>query len=301
MRIKKAIFSVSEPPMYSSYWNTQSKLCKEGLGIEPICLLFGKKSNTDMHEKYGQIIEMDLIPDVPWAIQLTFSKFYHTITEPETIWMIGDVDLLPLQRHHFVEKIAPYPDDHYLCLNNSGIAMPRCGRPDAFVALGSEVHGRGGKYIGCDLPAHYHVAKGYHFNNLYFQNRPFNDVVMSVFKADKYGMGFGSKWPIEKKTEILPPFQGCGQFWWYWLAEENYTSECLYNAIKSNKVFYDGINYNNLQERIWQWDKDRKDYIYNKSLLVNKKIVDIHCCQVRPYDLQAEALERVIDFSGILK
>jgi hypothetical protein len=121
-----------------------SKLCKLGLGIEPVCLLFGKKANTDMNEDYGKIIEMELLPDVPWGIQLTMSKFYHTISEPETIWMIGDIDLLPLQKHHFITKITPYPDDHYLCLNNSGIAMPRCGRSDAFTALGSEVHGRQG-------------------------------------------------------------------------------------------------------------------------------------------------------------
>lgn len=301
MRIQKAIFSVSEPPAYSTYWNTQSKLYKQGLGIEPICLLYGKKSNTDMNEEYGKIIEMDLIPDIPWALQMTFSKFYHTIKEPETMWMIGDIDLLPLQKHHFTTKIAPYPDDHYLCLNNGGIAGPRCGRLDAFTAFGSEVHGRRGGFVGCDLPAHYHVAKGYLFNKLYFQDRPFEDVVRSVFNADKYGMGFGANWPIEKKTEILPPYCGCGQFWWYWLAEENYTSECLYNAIKNNQVFYDGINYDNNGERLWQWDKNRNDYIYDPSRLLSKCIVDIHCCQVRPYAPQAAALERIIDLCGILK
>ena len=300
MRIQKVVFSVSEPPLYSSYWNMHSKLCRLGLGAEPVCLLFGKKANTDMNEEYGKIIEMDLLPDVPWAIQLTMSKFYHTISEPETTWMIGDIDLLPLQKHHFTTKIAPYPDDHYLCLNNSGIAMPRCGRPDAFTALGSEVHGRQGGYIGCDLPAHYHVAKGYSFNNLYFQNRSFEDVVRSIYQADKYGMGFGSNWPIEKKTEVLPPFQGCGQFWWYWLAEEDYTSECMYNAIKANKVFYDGINFT-MAERIWEWDKGRNDYHYRPNFVAEGKIVDIHCCQVRPYALQAAALERIIDLSGMLR
>jgi hypothetical protein len=300
MRIQKAIFSVTEPDIYSSYWNTQARLYKQGLGIEPICLLYGKKANTNMTEEHGKIIEKELIPDVPWAIQLTMSKFYHTITEPETVWITGDMDLLPLQKHHFTSKIEPYPDDHYLCLNNAGIGLPRCGRADAFRTFGSEVHGRREGRVGCDIPAHYHVAKGKLFNKLFFQDRSFEDIVRYIYKADIYGMGAHSGWPIEKKTEILPPFQGCGQFWWYWLAEENYTSECLTNAIRNNQVFYDGINYDNNRERIWQWDKPANNYTYNELHLRRKEIVDIHCCQVRPYAPQAHALQRIIEISGIL-
>ena len=300
MRIQKAIFSVSEPALYSSYWNTQSKLYKLGLGIEPICLLFGKKTNTDMNEDYGKIIEMDILPEYPWALQMTLSKFQYTISEPDTTWIIGDMDLLPLQKEYFIDQIASYPDDHYLHLNNSGIANPRCGRPDAFIALGSEVQGKAGGFIGCDLPAHYHVAKGSLFNKIYFQDRSLNDVVKYVFDADKYGMGFQAGWPVANKTDILPPFSGCGQFWYYWLAEENYTSECLWNAIKNNQVFYDGLNYNNERDRIYKWDKDRNDYTYDERL-AHRGYVDIHCCQVRPYALQAEALEKIINTSGILR
>lgn len=301
MRIQKAIFSVSEPPAYSSYWNMQSKLYKLGLGIEPVCLLFGKKANTDMTEEYGKIIEMDLIPDLPWALQMVLSRFYYPTTEPETMWIVGDIDLLPLQKNHFVSKIAPYPDDHYLCLNNSGIAMPRCGRPDAFLALGPEVYGKQRGTIGCDIPAHYHVGKGYHFKNLYFQDKSFEDVVRHIINENRYGMGVNCGWPIEKKTEVLPLYAAGGQYWWYWCAEENYTSECLYSAIKNNKVFYDGINYNNSTERLWEWDKGNNDYKYNKNLLRDGLYIDIHCCQVRPYGPQADALQRIIDISGILK
>lgn len=301
MRIQKAIFSVTEPAHYSSYWNIQSKLYKLGLGIEPICLLYGKKANTDMSEEYGKVIEMDILPDIPWVIQMTLSKFYWPTKEPETVWIVGDMDLLPLQKNHFIDKIAPFPDDHYLHLNNAGISLPRCGNYDGFVKQGSEVHGRDRGTIGTDLPAHYHVGKGYHFNNLYFQNRSFEEVLRYIVDSNRYGMGIGSKFPIEKKTEVLPPFSGCGQYWWYWLAEENYTSEQLYNAIQNNTIFYDGLNYNNDAARIWRWNKEANNYDYNSQLLSMKAVVDIHCCQVRPYNLQAEALDRIIELSGILK
>ena len=300
MKIQKAIFSVSEPPLYSSYWNIQSKLYKLGLGIEPICLLFGKKANTDMSEEYGKIIEMEISPDIPWVIQMTMSKFYWPSLEPETTWIVGDMDLLPLQKQHFIDKIATYPDDHYLHLNNSGVSAPRVGRADGFIALGSEIHGREQGRIGTDLPAHYHVAKGYHFKNLYFQNKSFEEVLKYIVDSNKYGMGISSNFPIEKKTEILPPFSGCGQYWWYWLTEENYTSEHLWNAINRKEVFYDGLNYHNEMQRIWKWNKDVQEYVYNIDQLRRKEIIDIHCCQVRPYQLQADALNRIINHAGIL-
>ena len=41
MKIDKVIFSTSD--QYSPFWNIQSKIYKEALGIEPVCLLFGKK------------------------------------------------------------------------------------------------------------------------------------------------------------------------------------------------------------------------------------------------------------------
>ena len=30
--------------------------------------------------------------------QLIFNKWYYTQNEPETTWLVGDIDLLPLQK-----------------------------------------------------------------------------------------------------------------------------------------------------------------------------------------------------------
>ena len=67
-----------------------------GLGIEPICLLWGRKENTNMHEKYGKIREMEFIPYIPKVIQITWSKFHFVREEPETTWLIGDIDQIAL-------------------------------------------------------------------------------------------------------------------------------------------------------------------------------------------------------------
>lgn len=292
MKINKIIFSCSEPPAYSSYWNMHSKLWKVGFGIEPICLLFGKKANTDMSEEYGKVIEREIIPDLPWAIQMTWSKFDFPRTEPDTTWMIGDIDLLPLQKQHF-DKVSAVPDDHYACLNGSGIGIPRCGRVDAFEALGSQRHGKDGGFIGCDIPAHYHVAKGRTFQKLYYGDRSFEDTVRHIVNSDRYGLGVMDNYPKENiKTQT---------YWYYWCAEENYSSERLYNAMRAREVVYHNIPYSNKNERIWVWNKERRDYEYDPTRVHNKQIVDIHCCQVRPYADQAVALERLVELSGLLR
>lgn len=140
MKIDKVIFSTSVE--YSSFWNIQSQVFKEALGIEPICLLYGKKSDTTMHEKYGQVIEREFDESLPEVIQITWSKFDFPKTEEETTWMIGDIDMVPLNKQYFVDNIAEYEENAYLHLNFAGISKPRRGILDAFLREGSEAHAR---------------------------------------------------------------------------------------------------------------------------------------------------------------
>lgn len=301
MKIDKIVFSCTEPPAYSSYWNMHSKLCKVGLGIEPVCLLFGKKANTDMNEEYGKVIEMETLLDLPpsnepgWRniLQMTLSKFYHCISEPDTTWMTGDLDLLPLCKSHFKELIAGIPEDDYAHLNAAGISAPRCGVADAFQTRGSERHGKDGGFIGSDLPGHYHVSKGKNFDRLFFQGRSFKEVLEEIIGSDRFGMGVMGDYPKKHKMEQT--------YWYYWLAEENYTSFHLYNAMKAGQIRFHPVTYHNELSRVWRWNADRKDYEYSPARVKNGQIVDIHCCQVRPYAGQADALERLVDLSGLLK
>lgn len=295
MHIQKAIFSVSSQKIYNSYWNIASKLYREGLGIEPICLLFGKKSDTDMTEEYGKIIEMELDPTLPWVPQMTMSKFFYPTTEPETTWIIGDIDLLPLSKAHFTTEIAGVPDNEYVHLNASGISCPRVGHCDGFLK-GSERHGQMGGFIGSDLPAHYHVAKGQQFKDIFFRDRNFIETVRYIVESDLYGMGITCKFPKENKEMGHEQ-----QFWYYWLAEENYTSENLYNALKAKAVKYNAFHYDNENSRVWRWKPEANDYIYDHEKLHYKCMVDIHCSKAAPYESQSEAINRIVDISGILK
>jgi hypothetical protein len=56
IKIDKVIFSTSE--RFSVFWNLNSRIWKTKLGVEPVCLLFGDRSNTNMSEEFGKIIEV---------------------------------------------------------------------------------------------------------------------------------------------------------------------------------------------------------------------------------------------------
>jgi hypothetical protein len=296
MKIDNVIFSTSEE--YSKFWNIQSKIYKKVLGIEPICILYGKKINTDMSEEYGTIIEREFIENLPKVLQITWSKFDYTKTDPEKTWMIGDIDLIPLNKEYFTSNIDSAPEDSYLHLNFSAISVVRRGVLDGFIKEGPAVLRRiryGCHDSGADLPAHYHVSKGSNFINLYELNRSFDEQIRHIVDSGIYGHGAHCQppWPKPSQDELMN-FES-----FYWLAEENYSSVMLYNALSDNKIKFIGCHYDNRINRIDRsmWSDENNDYVYDINLLKQKHVVDLHC--YRPFDKQKEQMNRIIDESEI--
>ena len=299
MKINKIIFACScnsssseKPNEYNGFWNIQSKLWKVGLGIEPVCLLFGKKEKTNMTEEFGKIIEMDIIPDIPLTVQLTWSKFDYPTREPDTTWIMGDIDMLPLQSNHFIRNIEDVPDDHFAHLNAGG----NCNNRNTFLEQGSQIHCGFGKsgYPGADLPGHYWVGKGKRFE-IFTENKSFLEQVTHISKSYKYGLGAKMGTPIERaKTQSLANVNS-----YYWCSEEMRSSELMWDAIRNKSVKYSPFFYSSDQriDRTF-WMEDKKDYLYSHENLANKKIVDIHC--MRPYEKQKDACEKIIETSKIL-
>ncbi len=225
MKIDKIVFSVSEE--FSPFWNMQSYIWKEKLGIEPVCILWGDVRNTDMRDTYGEIIEKKYDYDMIKSFQLTWSKFYHTKTEPDTTWIIGDIDLFPLQRNWFTRDIMNIPDDAYTHL--------------AYGAL------NGGKVIedpnsaGVGLTAYYHTAKGRTFTTaLGLDECSWEDQIKRVMydKDQRWGKPPTEQYLKDRRewTERhgFPPqwlVEGDEQEVTYWLADEGYSSYRIKKAI----------------------------------------------------------------------
>jgi hypothetical protein len=285
MKIDKVLFSCSASPEYSPFWNIQAKIFATKLGIQPICLLYGKKSEVNMSEEHGQVIEVEHDPSLPWALQLVWSKFDYPTREPDTTWLIGDIDLVPLQRAHFIDKIAGLSDDALVHLNAGGISQPRVGCADGFLRYGSQrkVKDAGGRG-GTDIPGHYHVGKGKRFE-VFTEGRAFLDQIRHIVEGDRYGMGVMDNYPKEKRQT--------DPYWYYWCAEENYSSERIERAIAAGALNFIPVYYNNNNgtDRVNR-DEFRTDYSYDHARAAAQGYVDVHCA--RPYAKQAEQLDRLI-------
>jgi hypothetical protein len=292
MKIDKVIFSSSEE--YSDFWNIQSQVFAEGLGIEPVCLLWGKKKNTDMHEKYGKIREMSFIPYLPKIIQITWSKFHYVREEPETTWLIGDIDQIPLQRDWFIKQIKDCDDDMYLHLNASGCGQPYNLPKDRWETHGGTAMTEG----GIDLPGHYHVALGETFANAYDPAMSFEEQVSRIVSSQRFGGGAATPCglPGRENYTTRHPFEE--EF--YWIAEEMYSSEKLWVARDKGDIKFKGFYYDNKTERVDRgfWSEDLNDYRYNHENLKKGKIIDIHC--MRPFEKYKDQTLRVVYSSGII-
>lgn len=284
MKIDKIVFCSSE--QFSPFWNLQSFIWKEIFGIHPVCILWGNVKNTNMSDKYGEIIEKQYNPNLVKSFQLTWSKFYHTLSEPETTWIIGDMDLYPLQKNLFTETIKDLDENFYTHLASNVVTNQRYEEKGGY------------------LPAYYHVAKGKTFDKaLSLGKTTFEEQVYDIINDGRFtykkeisqqqaismfGAQSGNKVLIDEEEYL------------YWLTDERYTSYKIYESHKNQDINFQTVceyqidpNAGGSQTRI-----DRKNFFnnsyhnFNDSMLSNNILIDIHCH--RPFEQQKQSLYNII-------
>ena len=304
MKLDKVVFGCSEA--YSPWWNIQSRVWRTKFDVEPVCLLYGDKKKCNLSEEYGRVVEMSFDTDFPEIIQIQFGKFHYPSTEPDKTWIIGDIDQIPLQTEYFLEGLKGVPDDGYAHLNYTQTAQMRPGvRPDGFLGIDPQSFIRCGSCVngGYDLPGHYHVAKGWLYEKLFFDNRSFKEVMKYVIDSKRYGIFEES---AIKSFSLNKNIHGT-----HWLAEEGYTSEQIWYGLKSKKIsgFY-GKEYH-----LWNQKIDRvgrlfdaqgrftpqwtgSNYLYDENKLRNKGYMDLHCH--RPYHEQEVPMMRILEIAEMI-
>jgi hypothetical protein len=273
MKIDKIIFSTSES--FSIFWNMNAKVWKTKFGIEPVCLLFGKKENTDMSEEYGQVIEMPIMEEWPLLIQITWSKFFHPTTEPDKTWLIGDIDQLPLSKHWFTTNIESVPDDHYVHLDADGITQLNGTK---YTWCGRELNRQSCRDLGCptNMPGHYHCARGDVMKTGLEITRCWRDEIIEIVTSGRYNnsRAYRECDPIEQHN--------------LWCAEELRSTKALRNQICNHGLKYSPFHLAHGIGRIdgdrldkCQYDQDKGEYVCDLERLTTGKYVDLHC--VRPF------------------
>jgi hypothetical protein len=294
MKIDHIIFSSSE--VFSPYWNLQSQIWKTKFGIKPLCLLFGDKKKCGMSEEYGEVYEMQAAQHLPPVLQITCSKFLAFDLLPfldrDKTYMIGDIDLFPLQTDWFTKNIEGVSNDSYLHLSltkSEELSLTKFGSKADFTGPGA-----------VDMCGYYHVAKGTLYNELFNQGT-FLDTVAHIVRKNCYGL----------RVKVLNEnIHGMGDIHdAYWCAEETYTTQMIRNALLQSKLHLQTFGYLDKEKRSyidrdsWRYCNDAKgwnnnDYIYDEDRLRNGEYIDIHCR--RPYAQQEQQLIRVLKIANMI-
>lgn len=258
MKINKVIFTCDDNPAYAGFWKSISRHFQEKIGLQSHLFLIGDDPNKLSHYSTvnGQVTFVKKIPNIPSIIQALWGKFYFTKTEPETTWMIGDLDLYPLQRAWFVDQIEKYPDDSYLHLHSNGYSSDWWNDK------------RG-------LPGYYHVAKGKIFEKFLELRPTFEEDCRFIYESGKYGLE--PSHPGHQWAHAASPH------WRYFCSEEQYSGELL--SRHKDRVISIERNYS---LRICR----STNMIYNTFTLQSGKYIDFHA--PRPYENHKDAIEFIL-------
>lgn len=117
MKIDYAIMSSDSNPMYLDFWPTVSKLWKKKFNIEPILIYIDEDQEKEISTKYGTVLKLKPIKNIPISIQTLWSRYWLPIQYPENVCIISDIDMLPLSEKYFIDNIKNIKDDKYVHLN----------------------------------------------------------------------------------------------------------------------------------------------------------------------------------------
>ncbi len=274
MKIDKVVWSASEE--YSDFWNINSYLHKTKLGMDCVLLLYGKKENCDLSEEYGQVVEMSWDENLPFVPQLVMSKFMYPRLFPDTTWLIGDIDQLPLQKEHFVDNLENIPDDHYVHLAEDAITSLNGVPTDSwrYDVSGTRVTERTRKGF---LTAHYHAAKGSTFA------KAFGSVFESIPTHIKLLMQMYYEQPFEQISHANDSV--------LWAFEEQYTTSLIRKNIPRDK--FTGFNRPHGCSNPESRKIDRGNgCAFDKSR--PELYVDFHC--PRPYATNRSQIDEILNF-----
>lgn len=152
MKIHKVIMSSDDNPVYLDFWEIVSGIWKEIFEIQPVLLYFGNKNPST---KYGEVI---LFPKDNYSVPLKtlWSRYWFPQNEPETIFMISDIDMIPLSKYYFIDQLMEIDDDKYVHLVGNHRPLPSC----------------------------YHIAKGKNFSKVLNLPQKFEDTLDMIIKTN---------------------------------------------------------------------------------------------------------------------
>ena len=279
MKIDKILFVSDSNTNYLSFWNSISKYYKKRFNLNSKLFFIGEKNadNQDMlSEEYGEVEVIKPLENIPIIIQALWGKFWFTQSEPETTWLVGDIDLYLLSKEYFDDCMQKIPDDSYGHINANGY---KCG--DWWLNLNS------------GIPGYFHCATGNKFKEYLKLSDSFLDDCTYIYESKKYGISYNGTVSDEGR---IPQRVKDKENYGFICCEENLSTERLIEY--KDEII--SITYpNNLirleTEYAYHGMNTPNDYDFNRIFNSSEKqnYIDFHA--PRPYNLFGEQIEKIIE------
>lgn len=174
MKIDKILFISDSNLNYLSFWNSISRYYKKRFGIDCKLFFLGEKNAENeqfLSEEYGEVEIVKPLDNVPIIIQSLWGKFWFAQTEPDTNWLIGDIDLYLLNKDYLEYAIAQIPEDGYGHINANGYKV-----------------GNWWENPKAGIPGYFHCASGKKFKEYLRLSDSFEEDCLYIYNSKKYGI-----------------------------------------------------------------------------------------------------------------
>ena len=171
MRVDKIIFSIDDNPEYDGFWEVNSEICKNKLGITPVLFRITDNDSDFYEDKWGIVKNVKAIPNINTGFQAQIYRMYATKFFENECVMTNDIDMLLFNKDFITENIKDIPAGDLVILNS-----------DAYDPVRPECVG---VYSGPDrYPICYVVGKGSTFNKIINNNVSFDEYCNRLIKLD---------------------------------------------------------------------------------------------------------------------
>jgi hypothetical protein len=126
LKINRAIVSTDDNPLYYEFWPLVASAWNN-FGIKATVAVVG---NLNLDHSFGSIIKVPVIEGIPSGFIAQVIRFIIPCLFPEEVSIIGDIDMVPLQKKYFTTKITSYSNENIIIFSadayKSELRYPMC-------------------------------------------------------------------------------------------------------------------------------------------------------------------------------
>ena len=111
LKLDRVIMASDTHSTYLPFWPPVARAWREIVGIKPTLVLVAPKTFTNIDTSVGDVIHFEPIPGIPTSLQAQLVRLLIPALYPDEVFIVSDIDMLPLSKNFFTKLIEDIPDN----------------------------------------------------------------------------------------------------------------------------------------------------------------------------------------------